>query len=120
MTEPWGSILAGTCLAVQAVCLVALLFGAIRFRSAVFVLLALALIVWPFAGELSKLWSKDPNRSVPAAMLRGEFLTKVSAAVWSVQALLIPAVTVTCFRAMRKRRPAENAVRAPSPGASDR
>lgn len=115
MFEPWGSILAWSLLCVKTVCLVVLVYATVRFRSAAFLLLALALIVWPFLGDYMEHWAsvvverrlaEGPNRVDFGTVSLSSFTMKVQEATWSVQALLDLSATLVCLRDFGRRRAA--------------
>ncbi len=119
MTEPFVDVWVAVIILLQAICLLGLLYGAVRFRRWLLFLLAVTLVGWPLAGQGLNLWAKalvrDPQRPVPIGMTPGEFVATVAWVVISVQTLLNLAVTVLClYRVWRQRAADTQAHEAPS------
>jgi hypothetical protein len=105
VTITLASVLAVLCIVLQAICLLGLLYGAVRFRQWILILLAVTLIVWPLAGDGLNLWARHAQ-TVPAGMTAGEFVATVAWIANSVETLLIVAVTALCLLRVRRQRPA--------------
>lgn len=114
MTEPWGTILAVTALALFVAAGGILLLHAIRRREPALLVLCVALVIWPLAGEiingLARRRALELLPGMHGAPLitwyssSGPLITKVAMSVKSVQAVLALATALMVVKRLRREK----------------